>query len=297
VSFAQQALGLSSHYAPATTADTIPGRGNLKELVMKLRSRLAVLLGSALFVGAASAQDVIAVQNNSWAGFYAGGNLGGAWNNTCNSWQLNNVTEAGVVNAFNNRDCPNNGVFVGGLQIGYNFQYQQWVWGFGLDYDFFAKKDRNVSRTVTGPIAPAGTYTFNSRTDPNGFAILGPRVGYAFGDVLPYFRIGGVFTTGTRDVTASYTPAGASAPTASFNGGKNYKANGFGAGVGVEYALIDTWSLRGEYTYVKLGKGKNSDAECQGTPAACAAFTDFELDNIHNSFTANIFRVGINYKF
>jgi outer membrane immunogenic protein len=264
---------------------------------MKLRSRLAVLLGSALFVGAASAQDVIAVQNNPWVGFYIGGNLGGAWNNTCNSWTANNIGSPAAINAFNNRDCPNNGVFVGGVQIGYNFQYNQLVWGFGLDYDFFAKKDRNVARNFAGPVPPAGLYTFSSKTDPNGFAILGPRIGYAFDNVLPYFRIGGVFTTGSRDVTASYTPAGAPGPTASFNGGKDYKANGFGAGVGVEYALIDSWSMRAEYTYIKLSKGNNSNATCQGSVTACEAFTGLELDNIHNSFTANVLRVGINYKF
>jgi outer membrane immunogenic protein len=264
---------------------------------MKLRSGLAVLLGSALFVGAASAQDVIAVQNNPWAGFYVGANLGGAWNTTCNTWDLNNVSNPTLVNAFNNRDCPNNGVFVGGLQIGYNFQYDQWVWGFGLDYDFFNKKDRNVSRNFTGPLVPNGTYTFNSRTDPSGFAILGPRIGYAFDNLLPYFRIGGVFTTGNRNVTATYTPTGASAPAATFNGGKDYKSNGFGAGVGLEYALIDSWSIRGEYTFVRLSKGSNSNAVCQGSAAACQAFVGFELDNIHNAFTANIFRVGVNYKF
>jgi outer membrane immunogenic protein len=264
---------------------------------MKLFSRLALLFALASIGGTAFAQDIIAVQNKAWAGWYAGANLGGAWNTTCNTWDLNNVSGPTLVNAFNNRDCPNNGVFVGGLQVGYNFQFEQWVWGFGLDYDFFAKKDRNVSRNFAGPLVPPGTYTFNSKTDPNGFAILGPRIGYSFDNLLPYFRIGGVFTTGTRDVTATYTPTGASAPTATFNGGKDYKANGFGVGVGLEYLLIDSWSIRGEYTYVKLSKGSNSDVGCQGSAAACSAFAGFELDNIHNSFTASVFRVGINYKF
>jgi hypothetical protein len=48
---------------------------------------------------------------------------------------------------------------------------------------------------------------------------------------------------------------------------------------------------------VKLGKGSNSNATCTGSAAACSAFTGIELNNIHNSFTANVFRVGINYKF
>ena len=100
---------------------------------MKLPSRLAGLTVLALMGGAASAQAVIAVANNPWAGFYVGANIGGAWNNTCNSWSLNGpgACAPDFSAAFNNRNCPNNGVFVGGVEIGYNFQYNQIVWGFG----------------------------------------------------------------------------------------------------------------------------------------------------------------------
>jgi opacity protein-like surface antigen len=83
-------------------------------------------------------------------------------------------------------------------------------------------------------------------------------------------------------------------------GGKNFKANGYGIGVGIEFKLIgpvDPWSFRAEYTYVNLGKGSNSDVTCTGSASACAAFSGISLDSAHNSFTANVFRVGINYKF
>ena len=101
---------------------------------------------------------------------------------------------------------------------------------------------------------PRRTYSFNGKNSPNGFAILGPRIGYAVQDWLPYFRVGGVFTSGSSNSTVSYTPTGATAPTATFNGGRNYKSSGWGVGAGVEYALQDSWSVRAEYTYVNLGK-------------------------------------------
>src|SRR5277367_3400380 len=164
---------------------------------MKLRSSLAVMLVSALVGGAASAQAVIATVTNPWEGFYAGFNVGGAWNSTCNSWTLNGPgeTDPAFVNAFNNRNCPNNGVFVGGVQIGYNFQYNQIVWGFGLDYDMWSAKNHNRSiafpgSEITEPPIPAGTLAFSGKVSPNGFGILGPRIGYSFDNVLPYFRIG-----------------------------------------------------------------------------------------------------------
>jgi outer membrane protein OmpA-like peptidoglycan-associated protein/opacity protein-like surface antigen len=269
---------------------------------MKLSTFSAALLASASIAGAASAQDS---STYDWRGFYAGVNVGGAWNSTCNTWSLNsaNPIPPAVINAFNNRDCPNNGVFVGGVQIGYNFQKDNIVWGFGLDYDYWSAKNRNRSFAFPGsttPLIPAGTVDFTGKVSPNGFGILGPRIGYAVDNWLPYFRIGSVLTGGSRTSSATYTAAGDSTPDAIFSGGKNFKSNGFGVGAGVDYAVADSWFLRAEYTHVNLGKGTNTATTCTPVGSAlCAAFgsSAFELDNIHNSFTANIVRVGINYKF
>jgi outer membrane immunogenic protein len=269
---------------------------------MKLKSRLAALLALTSIAGAASAQDVIATVSNQWAGFYIGGNIGGAWNSTCNTWELNsaNAIPPAVSNAFNNRDCPNNGVFVGGVQLGYNFQFNEWVWGFGLDYDIWSAKNRSRSFAVAGAgTVPDGTVNFSGKVSPNGIGLIGPRIGYAVDNWLPYFRLGSALTGGSRTSQATFTPDDGSASSV-FTGGKNFKSSGFFVGAGVDYSLGDPWFLRAEYTHVSLGKGTNTATSC--TPvgsAACAAFgsNEFELDNLHNKFTANIVRVGINYKF
>jgi outer membrane immunogenic protein len=260
---------------------------------MKLLSRLAVPFVLALVGGAAYAQDVIATVQNPWEGFYAGVNIGGAWNSTCNTWTqniLNNNT-----GAFNNRDCPNNGVFVGGVQIGYNFQYNQLVWGFGLDYDMWSAKTRNRSFTYAGPTPPPdGVYNFSGKVSPNGFGIIGPRIAYAFDNFLPFIRIGSVLTGGSHTSTGSFTDASG---TASFTGGKNFKSSGFGFGTGFDYLVADQVFFRLEFTHVNLGKGTNTVTTCTGSAATCTEFGNISLDNIHNSFTANILRAGINYKF
>ena len=119
---------------------------------MKPIPRSLVLLALTSISGAASAQGVITTAaGNQWEGFYAGVNAGGAWSTTCNTWTAYNTTVANSPQ-FNNRDCPNNGQFVGGAQIGYNFQYEQWVWGFGADYDFWSAKNRNKSFTCTAGV-------------------------------------------------------------------------------------------------------------------------------------------------
>jgi outer membrane immunogenic protein len=264
---------------------------------MTYKTRLTALVMLAATCGVASAQGlVVTTPGPTWTGFYAGVNAGGAWDTTCNTWTANGP--GADTAAFNNRDCPNNGIGVGGVQVGYNFQHEQWVWGFELDYDFWSSKDRNRSLTYNGIAVPDGTYSFNGKLTPDGVFIVGPRVGYAVGNWLPYVRVGGVFTSGSHDVMANYTPPGGSSPTATFNGGKNTSSHGFGISAGAEYKLAQQWSLKAEYTYIKLGKNdRNSTTSCTGTPAACDAFAEATIDSIHNSFTASILRVGVNYAF
>jgi outer membrane immunogenic protein len=263
----------------------------------KLIGSAAALFALTTLVGAAYAQDIIATQNTPWKGFYVGANIGGLWNHTCSSWepQAGITGTPALANAFYNRDCPNNGTFIGGVQVGYNFQWEQWVWGFGLDYEAYSAKDHHYAYTYTGPTPPPnGTYAFSGKGSPNGFFLLGPRVGYAVDTFLPYFRIGGVFTSGSHNFTSSFTDANG---TATFSGGKDYNSSGFGAGFGVEDQIAQNWSVRAEYTYINLGKGHNTVTTCTGSTATCAEFGNLSLDNIHNNFTANIFRVGINYLF
>jgi outer membrane immunogenic protein len=50
----------------------------------------------------------------SWTGFYIGGNLGGAW-------YQSNVTDNLFGLVFHNPS--NNGVFIGGGQVGFNYQF------------------------------------------------------------------------------------------------------------------------------------------------------------------------------
>ena len=175
---------------------------------MKIKLLTAAALTLAA-VGAAQAQDVIAVSNNPWEGFFVGANIGGAWNHSCQSWEpgaaITSGMYPGLANAFYNRNCPNNGNFIGGVDLGYNFQIDQWVWGFKADYDAVGNKSYNRSYTYAGnpntgtggyPI-PNGTYAINGKVSPNGIGLLGPRVGYAVDQWLPFFRAGAAFGVGS----------------------------------------------------------------------------------------------------
>src|SRR5262245_22588423 len=61
----------------------------------------------------------------SWTGFYIGGNIGGAWGQ-------GNVTDS--LFGLNFGNANNNGVFIGGGQLGFNYQFGYAV--LGLEWDF-----------------------------------------------------------------------------------------------------------------------------------------------------------------
>jgi outer membrane immunogenic protein len=272
---------------------------------MKFTCRAAALLALTAVAGAASAQDVIATVQNPWEGWFLGANIGGAWNHTCDSWEPGPTITGNpaLANAFYNRDCPNNGNFIGGIDGGYNFQIDQWVWGFKIDYEAVGSSSKSRSRVYTNQGGldpfPSGTYTASGKISPNGILLLGPRLGYAVDEWLPWVRLGGAFTSGSHDIQLSYTPpAGSTNPPASFSGSKNQQNHGFNIGAGLDYGISGPWSLTAEYNYVKLNKGSNSDVTCSNsTSAFCAKYANLSLDNIHNSFTMNMFRVGVRYSF
>jgi outer membrane immunogenic protein len=241
----------------------------------ELASRLLFALSLASMAGAASAQS-----DTPWNGGYLGLNLGEASTNACNSWSAGGTE-------FDIRNCPGS-TFVGGVQIGDNFQYKRLVWGLEADLDIWRGGNRSETVKYAGSAAlPPGTYSASGRLTSDKFAIIAPRIGYAGTQWMPYVTAGFITPLGSHNTTLNYLPAGAAGPTASFSGGKNYASGGWVAGGGAEWGLNGPWSIKAEFLHVSLGNGSNSTAEFSGTT----------LDSNHTGFSANMFRIGINYWF
>ena len=241
----------------------------------ELASRLLFALSLASMAGAAYAQS-----DTPWNGGYLGLNLGEASTNACNSWSAGGTE-------FDIRNCPGS-TFVGGVQIGDNFQYKRLVWGLEADLDIWRGGNRSETVKYAGSAAlPPGTYSASGRLTSDKFAIIAPRIGYAGTQWMPYVTAGFITPLGSHNTTLNYLPAGAAGPTASFSGGKNYASGGWVAGGGAEWGLNGPWSIKAEFLHVSLGNGSNSTAEFSGTT----------LDSNHTSFSANMFRIGINYWF
>ncbi len=187
----------------------------------------------------------------SWTGFYAGVNAGWAWSSGDGT-----ATVGGVTQSFSGDGDG----FIGGGQIGYNFQSGNIV--FGLETDF---QGAGGSGTVTG-----ATFTGNAKT--SYFGTIRGRIGYAFDRSLIYVTGGGLYGKSTLD--------GVDVGTGPFSSSATYWT--WTVGGGYEAMLWDRWSAKLEYLYVGTPDGAPAP---NGTSA---------LDGEGHT---NILRAGLNYRF
>jgi outer membrane immunogenic protein len=150
------------------------------------------------------------------------------------------------------------GGLVGGT-VGYNYQIGQAVIGVEGDIDW-----ADINGTTNNACF------FGCKTSDDWLSTVRGRVGYAAGRFMPYVTGGAAF----GDIKAS---------TPGFAGGSATNA-GWTVGAGLEFAVAGNFSVKAEYLYVDLGK-----FNCG---IGCGAAVS---DNV--SFTTNLVRGGVNYRF
>jgi outer membrane immunogenic protein len=241
------------------------------------------LLASIALVGSAAAADmpvkapvykapVIAPLYN-WTGFYVGLNAGGSWGHQTNDL----ITVPGGVTVFSNSDHLNG--FIGGGQLGYNWQKDHWV--FGLEADFQGSSQKgDGSFFVPSAFLAANFPTSISYSDKlNWFGTVRGRVGYAFDRWLPYLTGGWAYGHGELSGTSTI-----GATTTTFSASQDY--SGWTVGGGLEWAFSGRWSAKAEYLYIDFGDGPTVTANGAGTLAV-----------VSGKMTDNIARLGVNYRF
>jgi outer membrane immunogenic protein len=226
----------------------------------------------------------------NWTGFYIGGNVGYSWGRSSDTSSLTNG--AGTT-LFTSGGSSNLDGVLGGGQIGYNWQVQNWVWGFEADIQ---GTDERGSRDLTCPtgvctppivgalVVPGAAVpiTLNQKIDwfgtvrARGGILVTPKVllygtgGLAYGGVNSSETIGvGGFGFSNTDTRVGYT-----------------------VGAGIEGAIGGNWTAKLEYLYVDLGR--TSGAFATTIPAlGGGTLTSFYSSHV----TDNVLRVGVNYKF
>lgn len=191
---------------------------------------LAGLTLAAMVDGSALAADLRPkapmVPAFDWSGFYLGGHFGtggGSLGPNTNALPAQGVIFPPTVTGL-----------IGGYQAGVNWQLaNRVVLGAELDATFISPLD-----TARARAAPFDT-TFDY------FATARGRVGYAFGDWLPY--VTGGLAWGRTKLNINDADGGAIA-TASRT------SLGWTAGAGVEFAVGGPWTAKIEYAYLDLAR-------------------------------------------
>jgi iron complex outermembrane receptor protein len=205
----------------------------------------------------------------TWTGFYLGGNLGAAW-------ALNTVTDTQL--GLNLSNGSNNGVFIGGGQLGFNWQVSNVVLGFEWDFDRVA----NNNNTGNGLLIPAvGTIqvTPNNKWTTTAAA----RFGVTNGHWLSYGKVGGGWVGNDNFTVTNVTPG------AAITGSNRNTNSGWLVGAGIEWAFANHWSAKLEYDY--LGLGSQTFTVPAGSPFL--ANDTFTVTNRN----IQMVKVGINYLF
>ncbi len=187
----------------------------------------------------------------TWTGWYIGGNAGGKWgkfSGGTTAGPFDDVVPNGDVFAFDTG--YGGGAFLGGGQIGFNWQTGPWV--FGVEGDF---EGTNVKHDITLGADPGGGAfvagdTFRFKNDWQ--ASVRARGGIAFDRWLVY-ATGGVAWAGVKaDAFISPGFVGNVAVPGAFASDRHTLVGGT-VGGGVEFALMDNVTLGVEYRYSDFG--------------------------------------------
>lgn len=266
-----------------------------------------------------------------WTGFHVGVNAGGIWNNNnsiqVNTWPLDpQLATLPIFWAPLNGTVSSgqNGGFIGGGQIGYDWQVNYGGYGFitGLEADIqgIAASGGNNTRSSFYPGPQNGT-TFgpssisdsiwNNVSGSANLQYLGTvrgRIGYLITPTLLVYGTGGLAYGGvsvnlnqSQFLNSIITTGGPvlTAGTAAF-GNANYSNTqvGYTAGGGLEWMFLPNWSAKAEYLYYNLG-----NVSLTSVMTAVPVGINEDPAQIWTSSTANttisgnIVRAGVNYHF
>jgi outer membrane immunogenic protein len=170
-----------------------------------------------------------------WSGFYIGGNIGAAWNQATVNDSLPPV---GVGLNFSNPSA--NGVFIGGGQIGANYQISSFVIGAEADFDWAANNHNS------GPGLTTVLGTIRVSANDRWITTLAARFGVAIDHWLIYGKAGGGWV-GANSFAVTNVGTGATVSV-----GNNNTNSGWLVGGGVEYAITNNWTAKLEFDYLGL---------------------------------------------
>ncbi len=228
----------------------------------------------------------------NWSGVYIGLNAGYSWGRSNTAVTFRNNTTGALLFATN-RSFDLDG-WIGGGQIGVNWQFGYWVGGIEADIQWSGQKGStfiSCAVTVCNPLADTFatnvvTASLNQRLA--WFGTLRARLGATLTPTALLYVTGGLAygRVDSDGLFTGFTIAGI--PTSNTFSSSTTKA-GWTVGAGLEARLGGNWTGKIEYLYIDLGSVQTNTINLLMGPPVLLSF--------NSRITDNIARVGINYKF
>ena len=210
----------------------------------------------------------------NWTGCYIGIEGGYKWGKSQHRFEDVGGITRDITDKFNI-----DGGLAGGT-VGCNYQWPSTRWVIGIEGDWSWTDVKGGAFDLAPFFNPA----FFSETEEKWLATFRGRVGWAFGatgNVLLY-------VTGGAAVADIQINTDGPRPASVFFGSESKTRWGWTAGIGIEWAFLPHWSVKGEYLYVDFG---DDSYYCPVPPVGfvnrCSGV----------DVTQNIVRLGLNYKF
>jgi outer membrane immunogenic protein len=221
----------------------------------------------------------------SWTGWYVGVHVGGAWGTK--EWSDPTVFDGFTTFNFPDTTINNYGVngFLGGVQIGYNYQSGPWVWGVEAQASW-----AGIRGSDSCPFFIGKSTTCKTNVDALGsFAV---RFGGTIDRAMLYVKGGLAWAYERHRISSpnfiSFDGIGAGAFSIEQ---KHWRWGGM-LGAGVEFAFTNSISGKLEYNYMDFGTRTYSFAFPGVFPFVTPEDVDVKIrQSIH------LVKVGLNYRF
>ena len=261
------------------------------------------MLATAAFVAPAAAADLGGMPARSmkdepndfrpafsWTGLYVGAHAGYGFGGDSNVETTGQVAANVATVASGARpgsvELDRKG-FIGGGQIGYNWQMNGFV--FGLEADISKTDLKESTNVVTSVGGNVRNNQFSSRLDYLG-TVRG-RVGLAFDKTLLFVTAGLAY--GDVENAANFFGPNGSGGVRQFTGSSSGVETGYVVGGGFEHAFTQNWTFKGEYLYYDLGSNTvGVNLIPTAVPLGVGTGYNSRFDN-----DGHIVRAGVNYKF
>lgn len=247
-----------------------------------------------------------------WAGPFVGVGIGFVTGNTSNDVSGKDLFCAGGTAVCSTstsqqyffaptNNSNNKGSFAGGLQFGYNYEFDpRFVLGGVVDFTAF---DRSSDTSFTSPPVPVGTNTTETRSFTESIkndwlVTLRLRGGPTF-DRLWIYGTGGLALADLRSSSSSVTTwTNPLAPppqiAASGSGSTSGVALGYVVGAGAEYKISPEWSIFGEYLYYSV---RRSYSVVVSPNTALTGITGSASYGVDAKVNGSLVKIGLNYAF